>query len=108
MRKGGVPLLFLLGALIVLGEFIYARHFMIKTSVLAEVGRENELITAMDEIEIFKRYLNKIIQFSYCGSNDEAGTKDMMIKYANIYGINLDFQTLETVSYTHLTLPTKA
>lgn len=95
MKKGVVPLLLLIGAFIILGEIIYVKNFIIKTSVLSEVGRENELMVAMDEIEVFKRFLNKIVQFSFCQSGDEDSIKDTMKSYANFYGIKLDFQTLK-------------
>jgi hypothetical protein len=98
MSKGLAPLIIVAVIAIsaLAAEYFVVRNLLQKHEVLRRVGLEQEYITALNNIEIFKRFLRPIANFSYC-EGDVSGFSSNLKEYANMYGLNakVDFLSVD-------------
>lgn len=90
MSKGLAPLIIVavIAITALAAEYFVVSNLLQKHEVLRRLGLEQEYITALNNIEIFKRFLRPIGNFSYCKGN-VSGFATNLEKYANMYGLSV-------------------
>ncbi|MCD6402863.1 MAG: hypothetical protein J7K98_00865 [Candidatus Aenigmarchaeota archaeon] len=99
MKKGSALIVAVF--LIVMGlsvEFFFVRNLIFKHETYKRIGMEQEYIHALNKVEVFKRFLPLIVNYSWCETHDLNGFKEKMDLYTNMYGIKVKY---EKVSQTN-------
>ena len=96
-RKGLGPIAIVIVMAVVLLtiETFAVRNLIYKHEVYRRIGMEQEYIDALNSIEVFKRFLPPIINFSYCETNQINSFKDRVRRYALLYDVKVTFTQLD-------------